>query len=80
MPISRLFSGGTIRTISTAGLAEAILVMGDCITAVGTLEGCAALAPSGTKKVDFAGTTLLPGFVDAHTHPLMLANVLPGLI
>ncbi|MBT3745923.1 MAG: amidohydrolase, partial [Actinobacteria bacterium] len=74
MTAALLFTGGTIRTVSSAGVVEAVLVVGDRIAAVGSVEDCLARAPQGTQKVDLAGAALLPGFVDAHTHPLMLGQ------
>jgi hypothetical protein len=74
MTAALLFTGGTIRTVSSAGVVEAVLVVGDRIAAVGSVEDCLARAPQGTQKVDLTGAALLPGFVDAHTHPLMLGQ------
>jgi predicted amidohydrolase YtcJ len=51
--------------------AEAVATRGDKIVAVGSLADCRALAGSGATEVDLAGRALIPGFVDAHIHPLM---------
>jgi predicted amidohydrolase YtcJ len=56
---------------STAG---AVAVTGDIITAVGTSEELKALAGPRTRVLDAAGKTVLPGFIDAHSHPLSLAG------
>ena len=52
--------------------AEAVRVDGDRISVVGSLEG--AMEPGRAEVVDLDGRCLLPGFVDAHTHPLMLGQ------
>jgi predicted amidohydrolase YtcJ len=48
--------------------AEAIEITGEKMTAVGTNEKILALALAGTTMVDLGGRTVMPGFVDAHTH------------
>ena len=40
----------------------------------GTLEDCRALAGRDREERDLTGRTLMPGFVDAHCHPLMLGQ------
>ena len=49
--------------------AEAVAIAGDRILAVGTNSAILDLATSGTKKIDLGGNTVVPGFIDAHTHP-----------
>ena len=49
--------------------AEAIAIWGDRILHVGSNEEILALAGAGTKKVDLGGSTVVPGFIDAHSHP-----------
>jgi hypothetical protein len=51
--------------------AEAIAVLGDRILAVGTDEEILNFANAGTIRVDGRGMTVTPGFIDAHSHPLM---------
>jgi predicted amidohydrolase YtcJ len=50
-------------------IAQAVAIWGDRIYAVGSDDEILALARSNTKRIDIAGTTVLPGFIDAHTHP-----------
>ncbi len=50
-------------------IAHAVALWGDRIYAVGSNDEILALAKSNTKRVDLAGSTVLPGFIDAHTHP-----------
>lgn len=70
----QLFSGGTIRTVDADPLVDAVLTVDDRIAAVGSVHDCTAAAPSVPQHVDLNGATMLPGFVDAHTHPLMLGQ------
>src|SRR6186713_2808509 len=64
-----LFHNGVIHTMdANAPTAEAVLVGDDGrITAVGSLATVEAAA-AGTKRIDLAGRTLIPGFNDAHVH------------
>jgi len=62
-----LFHNGTVLTMDGAH-AEALEVTGEKITAVGTNEEILALQRAKTRVVDLDGRTLMPGFVDAHTH------------
>ena len=50
--------------------AEAIAVDGDSIVYVGDNEGALALAGENTMLHDLAGQMMLPGFIDAHMHPI----------
>ena len=47
----------------------AVLVRGERIVAVGPAAGISA--PAGTETIALAGTTLLPGLIDAHSHLLL---------
>ena len=51
------------------GTVEAVRIDGGRITHVGSLAGARALGDA--QVVDLDGRSILPGFVDAHTHPLM---------
>lgn len=50
--------------------AEAVAVNGDEIVYVGDNAGALALAGSSTEQRDLQGQMLLPGFIDAHMHPV----------
>lgn len=52
------------------GTVEAIAVTGETITAVGSADEIAIYIGADTQVIDLAGNTLIPGFVDAHTHVL----------
>jgi predicted amidohydrolase YtcJ len=64
-----LFTGGPVLT--PGGLADAaVAVTGERITAVGPAGELRELAGPRTEVVDLAGRLLLPGFQDAHIHPV----------
>ena len=64
-----LYHGGDIITMSgdEPSYAESIVTNMDSIVFVGTLSEAEELFPS-SKKTNLKGTTLLPGFIDAHAH------------
>jgi len=70
-PQEILFTGGPILTMNGDERAEAILVRGDRIACVGSEEECRTAAYGRPSPVYLGGAALLPGFVDAHCHPLM---------
>ena len=49
--------------------AAAFAVKGDRFTAVGSSSDMRNLASSGTEIIDAEGMTVVPGFIDAHSHP-----------
>lgn len=48
--------------------AQAVAIAGDRIYAAGSDSDILNLATARTRKVDLKGKTILPGFIDAHTH------------
>ncbi|MEP7187964.1 MAG: amidohydrolase [Roseiflexaceae bacterium] len=61
--------GGTIHTIDpTHPQATALAIAGDRIIAVGDDAAIDALAGPGTRRIELAGHTVVPGFNDAHVH------------
>lgn len=68
---ARIFHGENILTVD-AGFSEpeAIALRGDRILAVGTLAEVRARAGDGAELMELNGRTLLPGFVEPHTHAL----------
>lgn len=70
-----VLSGGPILTMADPLRVEAVTVVGDRIRWVGSLDECRAAAGHDRAEYDLVGRTLMPGFVDAHTHPLMLGQV-----
>ena len=51
--------------------ATAIAVRGQHILAVGSDDDIERLAGPNTERVDARGLTVTPGFIDAHSHPLL---------
>jgi predicted amidohydrolase YtcJ len=66
---AQIFSGGTIITMDpSAGSPEAIAVRGGRIVAMGSALEIEVLRGVDTHQIDLAGRTLLPGFIDGHSH------------
>lgn len=61
-----LVFGGPILTLDEA-MVEAMLVEEGVISALGDLKNLQALAPN-ASKLDLAGRTVMPGFIDSHVH------------
>ncbi len=67
---SLIFHNGVILTMESDIAAAAIAINDERILAVGSYEEVLAFAGSGTTLVDLEGHTLMPGFVDPHSHVL----------
>ena len=64
-----IFVNADILTMNPAApTAEALAVAGGRILALGTRAEVMRLAGSSTRTVDLGGRTLLPGFIDGHSH------------
>jgi predicted amidohydrolase YtcJ len=64
-----IFHNGVILTMDeNAPQAEALVITGEKIEAVGRNEAMLALRQVDTIVIDLQGQTLMPGFVDPHTH------------
>ena len=50
--------------------AEAVLIRGDKIIAVGNFSELARMASTSAEKTDLHGKTLLPGLIDSHIHAI----------
>jgi predicted amidohydrolase YtcJ len=79
-----IYTGGPIITMNDAApQAEAVAVKDGKIIAVGTKAEVEKFKAAGTKAIDLAGKTLLPGFIDGHGHcfgtgfQAVSANLLP---
>lgn len=70
-----LFENGTILTMEDRmPTAQALLVRDGRIAAVGPKEAVAAQASRDTERIDLAGRTLMPAFLDPHSHFFAVAN------
>lgn len=65
---SMIFHNGVILTMENEAVASAIAVKDERIMDVGSDEAMLAYAGSGTALIDLEGRTLMPGFVDPHSH------------
>ena len=64
-----IYSGGDIVTVNDAApTAEALAVKDGKILAVGTAAAVFKTKGDGTEMIDLSGKTLLPGFIDGHSH------------
>ncbi|MET7494561.1 amidohydrolase [Streptomyces sp900116325] len=69
-PADLVLTGGPVLTMDSArSRATTVAVTGDRITAVGHDEVRELIGPK-TEVVDLAGRLLVPGFQDAHIHPV----------
>lgn len=67
-----VFRGGAVYTLDPVRpWAQAVAVRGRDILAVGTEVEVTAAAGAGPRVIDLDGRMLLPGFVEAHIHPLL---------
>src|SRR5437667_11210298 len=49
--------------------AQAVAIAGGRFLAVGSNSDVLNLAGPGARKLDLTGKTIVPGFIDAHSHP-----------
>lgn len=69
-----LYTNGKVVTMDAAGtVAEAVLVSGGVIEAVGTESELLPLAGPRCRRVDLHGASLYPGFIDTHSHTSLYA-------
>ncbi len=70
-PADTIFCSGTLITMEESQpLARAIALRGGLIQAVGTDQEVLSLRGPDTAVVDLQGYTMMPGFIDGHTHIL----------
>ncbi len=71
--MKKLFYGGKILTMAEPMYAEAVLVENGMILALGTEERLRIIAQD-CEEIDLHGATLMPGFIDAHSHFFQVAT------
>ena len=70
----KIFFGGSIITINDKQpIVEAVGVIGEKINSVGSLEYVKSRMENDYTLVNLNGSTLLPGFIDSHLHPIIFA-------
>ena len=76
-PADLIVTGATVHTMDPGNpLATALAVRGQHILAVGSDDDVSNLMGSNTKIIDARGQTVLPGFIDAHSHPLLAEDAI----
>ena len=71
--MKKLYYNGTILTMDTnQPKVEAVLIENGTILAVGALKSLEPLADD-AERIDLEGKTMLPGFIDSHSHITMMA-------
>src|ERR1700685_2206141 len=70
VPADLVLLHGKIHTEDSArSIAQALAIRGNAIVAVGTDQAIGEFVGSDTRTVDLRGRVVLPGIIDAHTHP-----------
>ena len=68
-PAHQVFINGSVLTMDANNpVVEALSVRGERIQNVGTTEEIMAQVDDDTVVMDLRGRTLMPGFIDAHSH------------
>jgi predicted amidohydrolase YtcJ len=71
-----ILTGGKVITVDPVGtIAEAVAVRDERIVAVGSVADIATWQGQGTQVLSLKGRTILPGFIDSHSHISGMANV-----
>ena len=69
-PPELILQGGNFITVDKAQpYAQAVAIAGGRFAAVGSNDEILPLASGRTRKIHLEGKTVVPGFIDAHTHP-----------
>jgi predicted amidohydrolase YtcJ len=66
-----LHNGNVVTVNAKEPRAQAVAISHGRILAVGSDTDVLHLGTSDSRKIDLGGKTVLPGFIDAHTHPAM---------
>ena len=75
-----IFHGGPVVTMDPSGrVARALAVRDGKVAALGTDEEVLALKTSATRVVDLRGASLMPGFIDSHSHLVFSARKLAAV-
>lgn len=84
VPDTVLFDGAVITLDGESRIVQALAVTDGVISALGSSDAMLALAGENTRRVDLDNRTVVPGFVDSHSHATfiglqaMSANLLPA--
>ncbi|MFF5988475.1 amidohydrolase [Prauserella flavalba] len=76
MTATLVLHNGTVHTLNRSGsIHSAVAINGETIVRVGDLDAVRDLIGRETEVIDLDGRTVLPGFVDAHTHLEVTAHI-----
>jgi predicted amidohydrolase YtcJ len=64
-----LYNANILTVDAAQPRAQAVAIASRRFFAVGSNDDVRRLAKAGTRQVDIGGKTVVPGFIDAHTHP-----------
>lgn len=64
-----LYHGNIVTMNPAQPRVQAVAIIGDRFFAAGTTQEILRLAGPGTRKIDLGRRTVVPGFIDAHSHP-----------
>lgn len=73
-PEAVFLNGGIVTLDESNTWAEAVATFEDKIVAVGTNSQIQGMAGSGTRIVDLAGKTMLPGLIEPHNHFIIYSH------
>ena len=68
-PDTILFNANIITVDPNNPKAQAVAIVGEKVVAIGENNQILKLANTHTKKINISGKTIVPGFIDAHSHP-----------
>lgn len=78
--MKKAFINGKIYTVNPKQpFAEAVVVVGNKITFVGSNDDAKTFIDTETKVIDLKGKLMLPGFIDNHVHFISGGNYLLGI-
>lgn len=70
-----LFNGNIITIDDRQPRAQAVAIADGRLLAVGSNDRVRALATGRTEKINLEGKSVVPGFIDAHTHPAVAGRM-----
>ena len=76
-PADLVLTGGPVHPV-VGPSGRAVAVRGERVAAVGSEDDVRAFVGPSTRVVDLQGRTVVPGFIDAHVHPVQAGLMLAG--
>ncbi len=78
---SKIYFNGQIVTMDKeASTVEALAVKNDKILALGSLESLSSYKDENTIMADLQGKTMLPGFIDPHSHFMLAGRIFANFV